>query len=896
MRSSCFSYLRLGCILTLTFISAMDGAEPDFIVATNGNDGWSGKAFKTPASKSDGPFATLQRARDAVRQLKAAEPGRKRPIVVQIHGGTYWLADTLVLEAADSGTDAAPIVYEGAPGEEVLLSGGTQIAGWREVSAGRWETQLPTVASGEWNFSQLYVNNQRRARPVVPRDGYFFVAAQVPPSTGQGHDRFRFHPGDLRADWHNLPDVEVTTFHLWTMDRLHIKTVDAEQNLVTFTGPTHSTEQGALKPSTWYRVENVKEALQPGEWYLDRKSGVLTLLARAGENVATAQVIAPRLPQVVRFQGSSQAPVSNITLRTLTLAHNAWNTPARGWGHPQADASIEAAITARFAQRCAIEQCVIRHTATYGVDWSDGCHQNRVEGCELYDLGAGGVKVGPSKLGWEPDTNKWSSTTIIRDNLIAHGGRIFPPAVGIWIGHAWSNDVSHNHVFDFYYSAVSVGWKWGPGFSPAHHNLIYNNHLHDIGQGVLSDMAGIYTLGESPGTRLQLNRIHDVSSVRYGGWGIYFDESSSNIVADCNLVYHTKDAGLHQHYGNNNTVTNNIFAFGTNGQIRLSNPAKSGPILIAGNIFYYNSSNLFELDRMHDRMEFRRNVYWREGGPVLFTNRTPIETWRLREPDALVADPGFKAPHAENFELATKSPAIKAGFQPFDISKAGRLTRHDRTASLPAVTRVFPPGPPEPPKPVNVTIRDDFEMYAPGQPIMLFTQEKNQGDILKVINTTAANGKQALQFTEGTGREPAWRPHIYTHANFANTRMRATLALRVEPGAQLNYEWRDWPNGGKYAPGPSLTVKADGTLTANGTKITQLPTGQWVKLNIECGIGDKATGTYQLQVTLPGQPPITKTDLHYQSAFKTITWVGICSFGEVGTTFYVDDFLLEAVK
>jgi hypothetical protein len=882
--------------LLVTLAAPINATGADFFVAINGNDAWSGKLSKPNTARTEGPFATVQRARDAVRQFKTTNPSRLQPVVVQIRGGTYYLADPLVFEAADSGAQTSPVIYESFPGEQALLSGGTPVTGWRETVKGQWETQLPTVASGQWNFSQLYVNDQRRARPIMPREGYFFVAAQIPPAKGQGHDRFRFHPGELKADWHNLNDVEVTTFHLWTMDRLRIQTVDAAQNMVTFTGPTHSPEQGALKPSTWYRVENVKEALRPGEWYLDRKSGVLTLLSRPGEKMKTSRVIAPRLPRLVSFQGTQQTPVSHVILRNLSFAHNAWNTPPRGWGHPQADVGLDAAITARFAQQCALEQCVIRHTATYAVDWSDGCHQNRVEGCELYDLGAGGVKVGPSRLGEEPDRNKWSSTTLIRDNLIAHGGRIFPPAVGVWIGHAWSNVVSHNHVFDFYYSAVSVGWKWGPGFSPAHHNLVMNNHLHDIGQGVLSDMAGIYTLGESPGTRLQLNRIHDVSSVRYGGWGIYFDESSSNIVASHNLVYHTKDAGFHQHYGNNNAVTNNIFAFGTNGQIRLSNPAKSGPILIAGNIFYYNQEKLFELDNMHDRMEFRRNIYWREGGPVLFTNRTTLDIWRLREPDALVADPRFVAPHKGNFQLKTDSPALRAGFQPFDVSKAGRLTPVDRTGFLPAVARVFPPGPNEPPKPVNVRVADDFELYAPGQPVMLFQTEKNAGDILEVVNQTAASGRNALKFVEGTGREPSWRPHLYLLSRYEKARIRGSLALRIERGAQLNYEWRDWPNGSKYSVGPLLSVKPDGMLSASGIPITQLPFGQWVKLVVECNLSGQANGTYQLQVIIPGKTPIMKSDLRYQTDFHSLTWVGICSFGEPGTTFYVDDFGLEALK
>ena len=866
--------------------------QADFYVAVNGDDAH-------PGTK-DLPFATVARARDAVRQLQQTAPQRSHPVIVKLGGGTYFLQEPLVFTPEDSGTAAARIVYASDPSDEAILSGGVLITGWREVAPGRWEAQLPAVAAGKWNFAQLYVNDQRRPRPVLPKEGYFSIAGQVPPTHGENPDRFRYREGEFRADWHNLGDIEITTFHLWTMDRLRIKDVDAAQHLVTFTGPTHSHDQAPLSRATWYRIENVREALtQPGEWYLDRSTGVLTVLALPGEDLGKARVIAPRLQQVVRFEGRKDAPVQNITLGGLTLAHNAWNTPERGYGFPQADVVLNGLLTAHYAQHCTLTHCIVRHTATWAVDWSEGCRHDAIVGCELFDLGIGGVKIGPYQMGHETDTNQWASDCVVADTLIAHGGRVLPAGIGVWIGQAGHNIVMNNEIADFYYSGMSLGWRWGAGFSPAHHNLIERNHIYNIGQGVLSDMAGIYTLGESPGTVLRGNRIHDVSRARYGGWGIYFDEGSANILAENNLVYRTQDAGLHQHYGTDNVVRNNIFAFGTNGQMRLSNPKKSGIITITHNIFFFQTNKLFEVEHPIEKINLSSNLYWQVGGsPIKFNKDETVADWQKREPGVVVADPLFVAPERGDFRLKSGSPAKQIGFVAFDASQAGRTTKTARTAKLPPVLRVFPAAPPEVNLYKNLIIDDDFESYTPGQKLNEFQTQLSAGDGLAVTASTAAGGKQSLNFRKGPPGTYGWTPHMYIKVRYEDGLVRGSFDLRREPGVQLNHEWRDWPTseGKPYKAGPSLNIAADGTLTASGKKLLVLPANTWTHVEILCGFGAQANGAYAVTVTLPGQPPQKFADLPLLAGFKAMDWLGFSTFGKEGAQYQLDNLKLAPVS
>jgi parallel beta-helix repeat protein len=280
-------------------------------------------------------------------------------------------------------------------------------------------------------------------------------------------------------------------------------------------------------------------------------------------------------------------------------------------------------------------------------------------------------------------------------------GTAYPSAIGIWVGQSPANHLHHNHVHDTFYSAISIGWTWGFGPSLAYGNLVEHNHIHHVGikqipiplpasfsRGsqnralppstlptsldgpLLSDMGGIYTLGTQPGTIIRHNTFHDVAASNYGGWGIYADEGSTNILVENNLVYRTTHGGFHQHYGKENLVRNNIFAFARDAQIAHARHEGRREFVFERNIVYWDQGPL-SANPIPDAT-FDHNLYYPTGQQPLLLGKTTWDAWRASGQDAhsLIADPLFTDPKHDDYRLNPKSPAEKVGFAPFTPAAA----------------------------------------------------------------------------------------------------------------------------------------------------------------------------------------------------------------------------------
>jgi hypothetical protein len=330
-------------VLVIFFLGKDAAQAADYYVATNGKDAWSGKLAEPNSSGTDGPWATLARARDAVRSLKAGG-GLREAVTVYVRSGHYRLAEPFVLTPEDSGAAACPVTYAAQPGEQPVLSGGRLIQGWQPADGGLWRAELPEVKAGKWDFRTLWVNGQRRLRPRLPKEGAYPLAGGAPPDASA----FRFRPGDFRPEWAGRDEIEVVVLQYWTEARLHIGKIDPAAHVVTFTG-------GSWRPLTWsmgYYVDNVREALgEPGQWYLDRKAGSLLYKPVPGETMDRVEVVAPALEHVVRLEGKPEAGalVEHVSFQGLHFAHAEWKLPGAGLAYPQGELPVAAMFTAQGA-------------------------------------------------------------------------------------------------------------------------------------------------------------------------------------------------------------------------------------------------------------------------------------------------------------------------------------------------------------------------------------------------------------------------------------------------------------------------------------------------------------------------------------------------------------------
>ena len=596
----------------------------------------------------------------------ANKPGAR----IVLEAGRYFLREPIRLGAEHSG-----ITIE-AKGARPVVSGGRVIRGWKRDSENPaiWRAEVPEAKDGKWIFRQLFVNGERKTRARTPNEGFFRVQGASPQDKPV---KLKYKPGDIKAEWAERGDVEVIALLAWADIRMQIRAVDEENHVATLSGdPRPSNKENNAR----YWVENAPEFLDsPGEWYLDPMSGTVSYWAAEGQEMSDAEVIAPVLAELIVIEGEAGKPIRDLTIRGLEFSHTDWAIGPNGYADTQAAVATRGDLRAEFAENINIENCRFSHLAGYAIEFGRGVKSCRVQRNEMADLGAGGIRLGETRR--PENAAEENHSHEVTDNHMHRLGRVYPPAVGVFILQSGTNHIAHNHIHDSYYTAISVGWNWGYRESPCRGHVIEFNHLHDVGQDMLSDMGAVYTLGPQPGTVIRNNLIHDVSAFTYGGWGLYTDEGSSDIVLENNVVYRCKNAGFHQHYGRENIVRNNIFALNRENQIMRTRPEPHISFIFTNNIVYFDSGNLLGSNWSNDNYKMDRNVYFdkRHAEDPLKTKFAggSFEDWKKRGHDqnSIIADPLFVAPDKGDFRLRENSPALKLGFKPIELSNVGVQTK-----------------------------------------------------------------------------------------------------------------------------------------------------------------------------------------------------------------------------
>ncbi len=669
------------CALTCVVFSAnpnrTDAAEPqaDYFVSVAGSDSWTGTLSEPNADKTDGPFATLMQARNAVRSLKSQGPLVK-PVTVLVRGGTYYLDQTLVFGSEDSGTKSCPVSYAAYPGEKPTVSGGKLItADWKPYQGQIQVCVVPEVKQGTWYFRQLSIDGKRQQRSRTPDKGEYLREDALSATS------FKFSEGHMQQ-WHNLADVEVLVFHSWNESRFRIASLDEAERVVQFRDPKarHIIGwNGAGGPNRYY-IENTLEGVtEPGEWYLDRQTGQLYYWP-LDDGLANCQVVAPVLQQLVRFEGNvgEGQYVEYLNLSGFTFANTDWSLPENGYPDcgDVGDIVDPSAITYQAARFCAFTDNRVKNTGTYAVEVTgDG---NLISENEIFDTGSGGII----------SRSYGKERNAITYNHIHHCGVVYPSAVGINIDDG-GGTVAHNLIHDITHSGIYAR-HWAAASQPKERRnqeqglAIEFNEIFNVVLNI-NDGAGIFIRDSN--IVINNNLIHDVyaGGERCPGWGIYLGCETRDTKVTNNIVYRTLENVHVWYFDRNIEITNNIFVGSRQCQINYQNPEhlKHENIKFVRNIVYCTESagHLFSVSGKRSLpVVSDYNIMFSTIGCVLndpiiqgLPDVQSFADWKKQGLDAnsITADPLFVDLANDDYSLKPESPAFKVGFKPIDLSHVG---------------------------------------------------------------------------------------------------------------------------------------------------------------------------------------------------------------------------------
>ncbi len=661
----------------------------DIIVAPDGDD--------SNAGTLDAPLKTPEAAKEKAKSFKGVAD---ETVTVWFREGTYCLESALNFNSDDLGN----VVYRSYPDEKVVFSGAKEISGWSETvinGVNAFVTDVPVENDDDY-FRSLFKDGKRLSRSNYPKEGVFkvkdpktdeAVPSEWAPEFFTHSAVFYAHTDDI-LDFENHGDVDIRLMHFWCDELMPIHSVD------TATGRIETTKPSSMKirVDDNFVYENVKEALSlPGEWYLDRSEEKLYYIPEAGDTVDNTVLWAGMAEQLITVDNAE-----NISFQGINFENTDWNhvdgthtgkafAPTHplyenikyGAVHPQAAFETPAAIYISASSGINFTDCRFENISYTAVKFDKASKSCNISSCMFNEIGANAIFIHGDFV--VPATTQNINVT---DCHISRYGRIFNNSIGILLTHAIDCDLKNNEIHDGWYTGISVGWNWGYTDNPTNNINISNNLIYNIGNGWLSDMGGIYTLGIQPDTVISGNVIYNVGCddgvYGYGGWGIYLDEGSSGMLVENNLVYDCSSETFHQHYGKDNVVRNNIFAFGGEGAFIITKHEEHNSLTLSNNILVVNDATVYAFNTESDWFVDNGNLYWdyKNGGNVYsgynmeLSERKSLVTMKLQGyyNNAVFADPLFRDAENRDFTLAENSPALEAGFKPFKY-EAGTLTK-----------------------------------------------------------------------------------------------------------------------------------------------------------------------------------------------------------------------------
>lgn len=702
--------------LLLLLATQMWGAA-DFYVSPSGHDSNPGSAGK--------PFATITRARDAVRNAKRRNPNRN--YVVMLRGGTYKLTETVVFNLQDSAAPGRTITYEAYPGEKPVFSSGVEISGWRR-EGDLWVADLPPALKP---FRTLYDRNGRlpraRSAPFSPTRDY---------RTAEGLDRFTLHfpPGKIK-NWPNLEDVEIMIRpnYGWILNLLPLESVDEQAGVARTRIPASypmirirwGLRDVNAKGTVW--VENTLDALdEPGEWVLDTRRRKLFLWPRGSRPEG---IEAPQLTELIRIEGNidydgpADTPVRGLVFRGLSFTRaDRWP-----WERDRIGSTLQhdwemfdrptAIVRLRGAEEIVIENCRFFDSGGAGVRLDLHAQRNRISDSVIEHIGGTGILL----AGYGPGTKDVNKRNEILRNHIHHAGEILwhSPAVSVW--QSGENRIACNLIHDLNYTGITVsgriawtkdgrgdGWRtirWKeveaaggqavafvPGKRPewklrepflhGRNNIVERNEIHSV-MLKLWDGNAIYVSGTGRGNRIRENFIHDCTSENMCE-AIRCDDDQNETVIERNIVLRTGGMGTGIASKGTNHLLNNFVidpegVFQPRGVISLEGAPVDGSVIQRNVLFvtkpglrpFFLKNLLGPPDPRYSEIEADFNLYWHSSDRSWADAHLDAARAEGREKSSLFADPLFVNPEIGDCRFRPGSPAPKLGIEPLDLRRVG---------------------------------------------------------------------------------------------------------------------------------------------------------------------------------------------------------------------------------
>ena len=585
-------------------------------------------------------------------------------VIINLSEGTYYLKKTLRFNVEHR----VPIKIVGHG--NVVISGASPLTDWEVMSEGCWRTKQ-TV---NYNIQQLIVNGVLATRAKTPNDGVFYLqGGSLIMRKGDDVVYKAVLPESLVKELKAIKKTEkpvVNLLRLFTHSKTIVESFNTKELSLSF---TERYVQPYFTPaeSTGIFLENYLAALDaPGEWYQD-EMGFVYYLPREGEMINKVKISYAKLYNLATISGVPEHLAGNVTFSNIVF--EGCDVLGSDIGIPpyQSAYTLDAAVFAICAKNVNFIDCEFRGLGGYALWIMSNCEDCKIDGNYIHDIGGGGIKVGGLNI--KPE---FVSTNIeVSNNIIQRFGRIYMGATGIFLTYAHHCTISHNDISDGYYTGISAGFSWGYGESPTHNNIITYNRISNLGQGLLNDMAGIYTLGVSPGTAISYNLISDVKSSYGDSFGIYTDEGSSDILIENNTAYNCTGGGFHQHYGSNNIVRNNIFAYGEKANLLISSVKKPEDIqlIFERNIVMISKGDAMSGDALKiGKFIFKDNCFYEVNGKELAVNGEPLESWmKSRGFTIKVDNPRLRNPEKGDFRFRSRRLARMIGFKGIKTSKVG---------------------------------------------------------------------------------------------------------------------------------------------------------------------------------------------------------------------------------